>query len=616
VENLLTAKTADVPEIIRGLKPYQRWAVPLLSERAAQADLDEGKRQRVALALLPVDAGQADYLGEALLTAGRPEEVRAIRAVLHEHAPDSFVRFWLVLTEDQAERSRRLCAAGALALSDADDPRWVQVADEVVHCLAGENILLLREWAELLEPVRAQLVPHAARRLAEADAGGSAAYLAMLRAYPEDAAAALSAQLERSLPANANRGDKETLARQQAQAAVALLHLGRSERVWPLFHQPADPTLRSYLIHRCAALGVDPMILANHLPRDEEKDASVRQGLLLALGEYSADQRAELVRGPSVDHFVTAYREDSDPGIHSAAEWLLRRWQKADRLTQLDNELTKASSRRQPGEITRPHWIVNGQGQTFAVIPAPGKFQIGSPPDEKVRFEGDEDRREMQIDYAFAVATKLVTVAEFKKCLPSFQHGKPWSPGEDTPINAVSWYDAARYCNWLSEQEKVRKDQWCYEPIAKGEYAEGMKVKPNYRRLSGYRLPTELEWEYACRAGALTTWAHGSDEALLGHYAWYTLNSNRRMHPVGSLKPNALGLFDMHGNAWQWCQDVFGEKVNKDIEDVKDENSRVLRGGSFTNGAWDVRSAYRYGAEPASRVNNYGSGFRVARTYR
>jgi formylglycine-generating enzyme required for sulfatase activity len=396
---------------------------------------------------------------------------------------------------------------------------------------------------------------------------------------------------------------------------VALVHLGRSERVWPRFHQPEDPTLRTYLIHRCAALGVDPTILANRLLRGEEKDASVRQGLLLALGEYSADQRAELVRGPNVDRVATAYREDTDPGIHSAAEWLLRRWQKTDRLTQLAKELTRASPQRQPGELTRPHWVVNGQGQTFAVIPAPGKFTIGSPPDEKGRFEVNEVRREGQIDYAFAVATKLVTVAEFKKCLPAFAYDKQWSPGEDTPINGVSWYEAARYCNWLSEQEKIPRDQWCFERNAKGEYAEGMKVKPNYRSLSGYRLPTEAEWEYACRAGTLTAWAHGSDEALLGYYAWYTLNSNSTMHPVGSLKPNALGLFDMHGNAYQWCQDVYDEKGKKYIEDVKNTNHCVLRGGAFhVAGARLTRSAYRFGYLPASRVHFHG--FRVARTYR
>ena len=91
-----------------------------------------------------------------------------------------------------------------------------------------------------------------------------------------------------------------------------------------------------------------------------------------------------------------------------------------------------------------------------------------------------------------------------------------------------------------------------------------MKVRADYQGLSGYRLPREAEWEYACRAGTVTAWAHGSDPDLLVYYAWYVLNANGTMHPVGSLKPNGLGLFDVHGNAWQWCHDAF----NQDDKDL------------------------------------------------
>jgi formylglycine-generating enzyme required for sulfatase activity len=178
----------------------------------------------------------------------------------------------------------------------------------------------------------------------------------------------------------------------------------------------------------------------------------------------------------------------------------------------------------------------------------------------------------------------------------------------------VNWYDAAAYCNWLSEQEKIPKDQWCYERNARGEYAEGMKLKANVQDLSGYRLPREAEWEYACRAGTVTPWSHGSDPDLLGHYAWCSANANALMHPAGSLKPNGLGLFDVHGNAWQWCHDAYHDKDNKINLEIKSDKICILRGGPFVGPARTVRSAYRGMVGPANRPND--TGFRVARTYR
>jgi formylglycine-generating enzyme required for sulfatase activity len=157
-----------------------------------------------------------------------------------------------------------------------------------------------------------------------------------------------------------------------------------------------------------------------------------------------------------------------------------------------------------------------------------------------------------------------------------------------------------------------------------GKFAEGMQLAKDYLSRTGYRLPTEAEWEYACRAGAMTRRYYGYADDLLEKYAWYTQNSQERTWPVGSLKPNDLGLFDMHGHLYAWCQEretsypsgVEG-KVPEDTEDsgvVSDREPRLLRGGSFNTTAPNVRSALRYRYVPGDR--GYLLGFRVARTFR
>jgi formylglycine-generating enzyme required for sulfatase activity len=329
------------------------------------------------------------------------------------------------------------------------------------------------------------------------------------------------------------------------------------------------------------------------------------------------------------------YRTAEDPGLHGATEWLLRQCKQGSWLKQVEQEWAKdEAERKQRLERTRkelvrgagvakPHWYVNGQGQTFVIIPGPGKIWAGSPAGEAER-EEDEERRAIRLDRSFAIAAKPVTVEQFLRFRKNYPFDAKSAPHVDCPVNKMTWYAAAAYCNWLSEQEGLPKHEWCYQPNKDGEYADGMKLAPNYLSRTGYRLPTEAEWEHACRAGTVTSWYYGESEELLRKYAWYMKNAARRTWPVGSLKPNDLGLFDMHGNVWAWCQERYKAEsavpdgqVPSDVEDsleVVETELRVLRGGSFPDAPAEVRAARRIPVH-AGRSINY-AGFRLARTFR
>jgi formylglycine-generating enzyme required for sulfatase activity len=274
------------------------------------------------------------------------------------------------------------------------------------------------------------------------------------------------------------------------------------------------------------------------------------------------------------------------------------------------------------GRERAPSWFVNGQGMTFTLIPGPVEFDMGSPASEKGH-RLYETRHRRRIGRTYALATKAVTVAQWKQFLkerPGMpqDYGPEYSREEGCPINGVNWFMAAAYCNWLSEKEGVPKEQWCYP----GKIGEGMRMAPGYLRRTGYRLPTEAEWECACRAGAATSRHYGSSLPLLGRHAWYQANSEERSWPVGQKRPNDLGLFDLHGNMWSWCQDRYATYPRsplapaadkEDIKDIKDSSSRVLRGGSFLNHAPGVRSSFRNIVRPS--IRNDIVGFRVCRTY-
>ncbi|MCI0457082.1 MAG: bifunctional serine/threonine-protein kinase/formylglycine-generating enzyme family protein [Gemmataceae bacterium] len=413
---------------------------------------------------------------------------------------------------------------------------------------------------------------------------------------------------------------KDAHAKRQAQAAVGLLQLGRAEQVWPLLQQSPEPRLRTYLIHRIGALGTNSQIVLKRW--EEEREVSVRRALLLCLGEFGEAGLPSGARQTLIARLRDVYRQDPDPGIHSAAEWLLRRWGSEAELRQIDDQLAGQPPRAR-------HWYRNRHQDTLVVIPGPVEFWMGTPDQEPEKF-AEERLHRRRIPRSFALATKEVTVQQFKEFLranPSIPHSYAahLSPDDHGPILSVSWFEAAQYCRWLSEQEGVPPEEMCYPTVK--DIKEGMKLGADHLSKTGYRLPTEAEWEYACRAEATTSRAYGRAEELLSHYAWHLSNSGSHAWPVGRLKPNDLGLFDMCGNALEWTYNRHvkydlgkpeGGQALEDKEEIPDSidaASRVLRGGAFTSMARYVRSAVRNNMyPPATRVQL--NGFRVARTCR
>jgi formylglycine-generating enzyme required for sulfatase activity len=242
----------------------------------------------------------------------------------------------------------------------------------------------------------------------------------------------------------------------------------------------------------------------------------------------------------------------------------------------------------EPNEMAgSPVEITNSIGMKLRLIPA-GDFMMGSPND------GMAPQHKVRITKPFYIGVYEVTQAEYEKLMgenpSSFSTGGDGAEkvsGEDTsshPVESVRWEEAVEFCKRLSAKEG--------------------KI---------YRLPTEAEWEYACRAGSTTRYNSGDDHGSLGEYAWHSGNSDDKPHSVGEKKPNAWGLRDMHGNVWEWCADWYGLYDGEEVSDPSGPEmgtSRVIRGGCWGSAAETCRAAYRIGSEPWNL--NDDLGFRVA----
>ena len=607
---------------------------------------------------------RAAFLRDRLVIAG-PDLVEVIRnalAVHRRYAGSDQLR--QALLDESAELGARMRSACALATIEPDaNPISRTIASALTDALLAEHRRELPRWLKLLGASAGSLVPSLgeicrdAGRDATSQSTAAEALADILKREQKSAALALSSvestevasrvllrelvSLGPSGPAlGALRGvlderivdpedepGKDVLAGRQAAAAIALAALGQPELLWPLLRHRSDPRVRSFLVDRLAADTLNPRTLLDRLLLPEI-DPIERQALLLAWAEMRHPAVAAPVISAVIARARALYLDDPHPAVHSAAELLLRRWGGPDILGQCADALRKPAA---PEGALR--WELGPNGHTLVVLPAPLEFRMGAPPHETAHYH-DPIVHYRKIDRSIAVATKEVTVKQFQ-AFNAAHHNEPrYGHQPECAAIHISWFSAAAYCNWLSARAGIEPNQWCYPEKVK----PGMIISEEAVMRTGFRLPTEVEWEYFCRAGTETSRPFGESIELLPRYAWTWLNSGNRVMPPGLLLPNEFGLFDVLGNTWEWCQDgtlghyiqgVSGlppypratrenpasDTVRNETVDSKDrahETWRTLRGGAFNYAPDRARSAFR-DWQPSGDNREY-LGLRVVRT--
>lgn len=418
------------------------------------------------------------------------------------------------------------------------------------------------------------------------------------------------------LMAAAQDAEREGLAKgdwtYKAKLAVMGLHAGVPDLAIDLhrLHDRADPIQQTQFIQEYAPKN-DALIKALWRQADGWTDPGLLYGISLALGQISKDRLGD-AGAKWKERLLNWHRDHPDSGVHGATGWTLRQWGEALPELAAEHPHAPPSSR---------NWWMHPLGFTLIRIPQ-GEFEQQDG--------ATSTRRKVRLG-EYWLADREVSVGLFQRFLDDpDEKQKPVnsaaadagvSPSPEHPMQNVSWEDAVLFCNWLSRREGRIP---CYrvtriappEGLAKDDedtdfYRTYFEVEFEPRG-NGYRLPTEAEWEYACRAGSSTNFSAGGSEAFAKRYM--VVDPAERSSPTGSLCCNRWGAFDMHGNVWEWCQDYYAALAELEVTDPFGPNAgmdRVFRGGCWRDSAKNCESGKRSGIAPGLR--NFILGFRIVR---
>jgi formylglycine-generating enzyme required for sulfatase activity len=450
----------------------------------------------------------------------------------------------------------------------------------------------------------------------------------------------------------------------RANAAVTMLKLGEKEKFLPVFDWTDDPEAMTQFIFRCKPRGITIDTLLDLLAIRSVSEGRARYALLLAIGEYAPSDIPASRRDALVKQLSDWYANDPSSGVHGASGWLLRHLGENEIATRIDQTPVPYSPEREwftlaikvnptPSPKPKPEEKEEGSEPsekkeaesntnatepketeappeplppktfyyTFIVHPS-GECTIGSVTDQLDRLK-HEVRHTVTLTRPIALLDREITFDELIAFSPKYAGFM--QEFDATPSDAgfaANWYDSVSFCRWLGTEMRLPEADQCYpdpDTLDKEQYPRDPQETSFPRNwpldLSkrGFRLPTESEWEVIARSGSRTAYGFGSEVALLDRFGWFTENSGKKVHSGREKRPSVRGLFDLHGNLYEWTHDWFGDfgsSAQTDPLGAKIDSNRVFRGGGWVSDAAYCRAAYRYGDSPAHRYT--GGGFRLA----
>lgn len=569
------------------------WIKPPAGSALADADLylglDEQRHQAEGWARL-FEGGLERPRAQALVRQG---DGQVLYSAIHWHAPrglDHRVQ-WHLSDEEFARLSRF-------------NPSFVPVSGRHVleHSSPTEPRVSALFWSGV--PVRIEVTPPLLRR----DHAREVQRLMREGYYPvsidvardgRDQGVRLQSVWYRALR---DPGEAVSHAHRVRNLALVCQGLGDDEPLESMLATTEEPDRRGALVPVMHRLAVPAEWLLERVEAHES--LPLRRAAAWCLAQYAAGSVSPTVRTRVASLLQDPRAHADDPGLRSALVAVAEAWRMPPSVAAADL----------PGEIIS----TNG---TRLVCVTPREVEwCGSEATEPGRDASKEPLVPFRLAHRFAIGVHEVTVGQFRRYRPDYEMIDGYVRDVTAPVVNISIFDAMQYCRWLSEQEGLPESEMVYPAIDR--IGPGMRVGAEALARSGYRLPTEAEWEVACRGGVGSGRWFGFDSGLLREHAWTAANSDYRLHGVMRQLPNDFGLFDTLGNAKEWCQTVKAPYPGEVTEPVQDPSVQtqvieattrmITRGGAMLYQPLDARAGQRDDHEAAHR--RVYLSFRIART--